>query len=109
MAADLAILTTQSPETPEKPHVPVGASRERENPDLDQIDTLTTRIEQLSARVSELIEGIPAAQGVAVGTTGPRAGTGLDAPVLPAVARPAAAVLRMQQTRQRLGHAESRA
>ena len=55
---------------------------------LDQIDALTARIDLLSARVSELIEAIPAAQGVdADGTTGPGAGTGPGAPVLPAVAR----------------------
>jgi transposase len=55
---------------------------------LDQIDTLTAQIDQLSARISELIEAIPAAQGVdADGTTGPGAGTGPGAPVLPAVAR----------------------
>jgi transposase len=55
---------------------------------LDQIDALTTQIDQLSARVSELIEAIPAAQGVdADGTTGPGAGAGPGAPVLPAVAR----------------------
>jgi transposase len=55
---------------------------------LDQIDALTTQIDQLTARVSELIAAIPAAQGIdADGTTGPGAGTGPDAPVLPAVAR----------------------
>jgi transposase len=55
---------------------------------LDQIDTLTAQIDQLSTRVSELIEAIPAAQGVdADGTTGPGAGTGPAAPVLAAVAR----------------------
>ena len=55
---------------------------------LDQIDALTARIDQLSARISELIEAIPAAQGIdADGTTGPGAGTGPGAPVLPAVAR----------------------
>ena len=55
---------------------------------LDQIDALSARIDQLSARISELIEAIPAAQGVnADGTTGPGAGTGPGAPVLPAVAR----------------------
>ena len=55
---------------------------------MDQIDALTTRIDQLSARISELIEAIPAAQGIdADGATGPGAGTGPGAPVLPAVAR----------------------
>jgi transposase len=48
---------------------------------LTQIDHLTTRIE-------ELVAAIPAAQGIdADGTTGPGAGTGQDAPVLPALAR----------------------
>jgi transposase len=55
---------------------------------LDQIDALTAQIDQLSARVSGLIAQIPAAQGVdADGTTGPDAGRGPDAAVLPAVAR----------------------
>jgi len=55
---------------------------------LDQIDALTAQINALSDRVSELISQIPAAQGVdADGTTGPLAGTGPGAPVLPAVAR----------------------
>ena len=55
---------------------------------LDQIDALTARIDQLSDRVTELIDQIPAAQGVdADGTIGPGAGTGPGAPVLPAVAR----------------------
>ena len=55
---------------------------------LDQIDALTAQIDQLTARVTELIAAIPAAQGIdADGTTGPGAGTGPDAPVLPAVAR----------------------
>jgi transposase len=55
---------------------------------LDQIDALTEKIDQLSDRVTELIEQIPAAQGVdADGATGPGAGTGPGAPVLPAVAR----------------------
>ena len=52
----------------------------------DQIDALTTQIDALSARVTELIAAIPAAQGIdADGATGPDAGTG--PPVLPAVAR----------------------
>jgi transposase len=55
---------------------------------LDQIDALTARIDQLSDRATELIDQIPAAQGIdADGTTGPGAGTGPGAPVLPAVAR----------------------
>ena len=55
---------------------------------LDQIDAMTARIDQLSDRVTELIDQIPAAQGVdADGTIGPGAGTGPGAPVLPAVAR----------------------
>jgi transposase len=55
---------------------------------LDQIDALTAQIDQLTARVTELIAAIPAAQGIdADGTTGPGAGTGSGAPVLPAVAR----------------------
>ncbi len=55
---------------------------------LSQIDGLTTRIDQLTTRISELIAAIPAAQGVNPdGTTGPQAGRGPDAPVLPAVAR----------------------
>jgi transposase len=55
---------------------------------LDQIDALTAQIDQISARVSELIAQIPAAWGVdADGTTGPEAGRGPDAAVLPAVAR----------------------
>jgi transposase len=55
---------------------------------LDQIDALTARIDELSARVSELIAQIPAAQGIdADGSTGPDAGRGPGAAVLPAVAR----------------------
>jgi transposase len=55
---------------------------------LDQIDALTRQIDQLSARASELVAQIPAAWGVdADGTTGPDAGKGADAAVLPAVAR----------------------
>jgi transposase len=55
---------------------------------LDQIDALTARINQLSDRVTELIAQIPAAQGVdADGVTGPGAGAGPDAVILPAVAR----------------------
>lgn len=55
---------------------------------LDQIDTLTGKIEQLSTRIAQLIAAIPAAQGADPdGTTGPAAGTGPDAPILPAVMR----------------------
>ena len=55
---------------------------------LDQIDALTPQIAALAERVSELIAQIPAARGVdADGTTGPDAGRGPDAAVLPAVAR----------------------
>ncbi|HYA49890.1 MAG TPA: IS110 family transposase [Streptosporangiaceae bacterium] len=55
---------------------------------LDQIDALTTQIAKLTTRIEELIAAIPAAQGVdADGTTGPMAGLGKDAPVLPAVDR----------------------
>jgi len=55
---------------------------------LDQIDALTAQIDVLTARVSELIDQIPAAWGAdADGVTGPAAGYGPDAPVLPAVAR----------------------
>jgi transposase len=55
---------------------------------LDQIDALTRQIDAISARVSELIAQIPAAQGIdADGTTGPDAGRGPDAAVLPAIAR----------------------
>jgi transposase len=55
---------------------------------LDQIDAVTAQIDQISARVSELIAQIPAAWGVdGDGATGPAAGRGPDAAVLPAVAR----------------------
>ncbi len=55
---------------------------------LDQIDALTAQIERLTARIEELIAAIPAARGVdADGTTGPDAGTGPGAPVLPALDR----------------------
>ncbi len=55
---------------------------------LDQIDALTAQIGKLTARLEELIAAIPAAQGVdADGTTGPGAGRGDGAPVLPAVDR----------------------
>jgi transposase len=55
---------------------------------LDQIDALTAQVSALDERISELIAQIPAAQGVdAGGTTGPQAGHGPDAVILPAVAR----------------------
>jgi transposase len=55
---------------------------------LSQIDSLTAQIDMLDTRIGELITAIPAAQGVDPdGTTGPQAGRGPDAPVLPAVAR----------------------
>jgi len=55
---------------------------------LDQIAFLDERIAQLSARAAELAAAMPEAWGVdADGTTGPRAGTTPDAPVLNAVAR----------------------
>src|SRR6266496_4106333 len=55
---------------------------------LDQIDALSGQIGTLTARIEALLAAIPAAQGVdADGTTGPGAGSGPDAVVLPAVAR----------------------
>ncbi len=55
---------------------------------LDQIDALSAQIGKLTTRIEELIAAIPAAQGVdADGTTGPAAGRGEGAPVLPAVDR----------------------
>ena len=55
---------------------------------LDQIDALTAQIGRLTTRIEELIAAIPAAQGVdADGSTGPAAGHGAGAPVLPAVDR----------------------
>lgn len=55
---------------------------------LGQIDGLTAQIDTLTARIGELIPAIPAAQGADPdGTTGPQAGHGPDAPVLPAAAR----------------------
>jgi transposase len=55
---------------------------------LDQIDALSAQITKLTTRIEQLIAAIPAAQGVdADGTTGPGAGTGADAAVLPAVWR----------------------
>ncbi len=55
---------------------------------LDQIDALGAQITKLTARIQQLLGAIPAAQGVdADGTTGPGAGSGTDAAVLPAAAR----------------------
>jgi transposase len=56
--------------------------------ELDQIAFLNERIGKLEASIRETLAAIPAAQGVnADGTTGPDAGHGPDAAVLPAVAR----------------------
>ena len=56
--------------------------------ELDQIKFLDQKITQLQARIRDSLAAIPEAQGVdADGTTGPAAGTGPDAPVLPAAAR----------------------
>jgi transposase len=55
---------------------------------LDQIGFLDERIKALSARAAGLAAAMPAAWGVnGDGTTGPNAGAGPDAAVLPAVAR----------------------
>jgi len=55
---------------------------------LDQIDALTAQIDRLTERITALLEQIPAAWGTdADGTTGPGAGAGPGAPVLPAAAR----------------------
>jgi transposase len=55
---------------------------------LDQIEHLDAQIGHLTVRIGDLIAAIPAAWGVnADGTTGPGAGLGDDAPVLPAVIR----------------------
>ena len=55
---------------------------------LDQIDALTAQVAKLTGRTEELIAAIPAAWGIdADGTTGPAAGCGNGAPVLPAVDR----------------------
>jgi transposase len=55
---------------------------------LDQIDALGAHIGQITGRAGELIQAIPAAWGVdAGGVTGPAAGAGPGAPVLPAVDR----------------------
>jgi transposase len=55
---------------------------------LAQIDSLTAQIDTLTTRISDLVAQIPAGQGIdADGTTGPAAGRGPDAPVLPATGR----------------------
>lgn len=55
---------------------------------LDQVDQLDRQVDRLTGRIEELIAAIPAARGVdADGTTGPGAGAGPDAAVLPAIAR----------------------
>ena len=55
---------------------------------LDQAKFLDQNITQLEARIRDSVAAIPEAQGVdADGTTGSAAGTGPDAPVLPAAAR----------------------
>jgi transposase len=56
--------------------------------ELDQIAFLNERIGKLEASIGDALAQIPAAQGVnADGTTGPDAGRGLDAAVLPAALR----------------------
>jgi transposase len=55
---------------------------------LEQIDALTAQIARLTTRIEEIIAAIPAAQGIDPdGTTGPQAGRGNDAAVLPAIDR----------------------
>jgi transposase len=55
---------------------------------LDQIDFLDTRISRLTTRISGQLTAIRGAWGIdASGAAGPAAGTGPDAPVLPATAR----------------------
>jgi transposase len=55
---------------------------------LDQIAGLDGKITQLTARIGQAVTAIPAAWGInADGTTGPEAGAGPGAAVLPAVAR----------------------
>lgn len=55
---------------------------------LDAYDAADTQITRLTQRIEELITALPAAQGVdADGVTGPGAGTGPDALVLPTLAR----------------------
>jgi transposase len=66
---------------------------------LDQIDQLSAQIVTLTARIGQLIAGIPSAQGVdADGTTGPHAGRDQDAPVLPAIDRLDEITLRLPLT-----------
>jgi transposase len=55
---------------------------------LDQIAGLDAKITQLDTRIGQAVTAMPAAWGIdADGTTGPGAGTGPDAAVLPAVKR----------------------
>jgi transposase len=55
---------------------------------LDQVAFLDGKITQLTAGAARLVAAMPAAWGVDPdGTTGPQAGAGPDAPVLPAAAR----------------------
>jgi transposase len=55
---------------------------------LDQIDALSAQIGTLTTRIGELIAAVPAAQGIDTdGSTGPDAGRGPGALVLPAVDR----------------------
>jgi len=55
---------------------------------LGQYDALTIQVDALTTRIEALIAAIPAARGVdADGTTGPGAGTGPDAAVIPALER----------------------
>lgn len=55
---------------------------------LDAYDTADGQIRRLSERIEALIAAMPVAQGVDTdGTTGPHAGIGRDAPVLPALVR----------------------
>lgn len=55
---------------------------------LGQMDSLSSQIDALTARITELITAIPDAQGIDPdGSIGPHAGTGPDAAVLPALAR----------------------
>jgi transposase len=55
---------------------------------LDQIDALSAHIDKITCRAGDLISAMPGAWGVdAGGVTGPGAGLGPGAPVLPAVAR----------------------
>ena len=55
---------------------------------LDQLDALNAQTGKLTSRIEQLIAAIPAPQGIdADGTTGPSAGTGPGAAVLPASAR----------------------